>query len=178
MKNSDICSSARWLPFFQCFVTRTLLKSMTRWEPCPTSILCPYVWVCPTTAMKYQSLLLLWCLDITAYTRVTLEWGQNTMTVRFRGIFCPLICLGLWHSCIVILKRMEIVQFLTLASGALYVASVVWLHAGFAGQQGRVRHMRTCSSSSLEWWWWEFLRSWASKNSHRSIDEREIYRSV
>lgn len=53
------------------------------------------------------------------------------MTARFRGIFCPPICMGLWHSCIVILKRMEIVQFLTLG----YVASVVWLHAGFAGQQ-------------------------------------------
>lgn len=43
----------------------------------------------------------------------------------------------------------------------------------------RVRHIgRTCSSSSVEWRWWEFLRSWASTDSHRFIDKREIESSI
>lgn len=45
------------VPFSEGFVTRTLLNSMTRWEPCPTSILFPYVWVCHTKAMIHQPLL-------------------------------------------------------------------------------------------------------------------------
>lgn len=75
-----------------------------------------YVWVSSTEAMKYQPLLFFWCLHITThhvqtiYTRVNFEWGQNTMTARFRGIFCLSTqnrCMGLWHSCIVILKYRE-----------------------------------------------------------------------